>query len=450
MDYSIEKQKLYLSTMISIEDAYVQVSPIIKPIYFHTTLRRTVSYIYNYTNEYNTVPTVDQIETETGIKLKELEEKVVCNIGYKEWFLKEFEEFCRYKSIEQWLTNGPDLLSEGKYGDLEKGLKESLLISINKDIGTDYFENPKERLENMLKNEDQMLTGYKDLDYHLGGGYRRSELIIWAAGSGGGKSLIMQNQALKFAKDGKNIVYISLELKEDLVAKRMDSMVTGVNPYKIFKDIDHVDRFVKQTKLKGQYGNILIKKFPESGTDVNTLKAYLKELQIKKNIIPDVIFVDYLDLMYPTIKGINMSDTSIKDKIVSEELRSLAGTLNCVVVSASQLNRSAVGEQELDHSHIAGGLTKIQTCDSAMALFKYPSRADQYVVQFLKTRSSSGLGKKIKLTFDEDTLIITDGPEEENGFKRGIPKSSHIPEPEDTQTNSLEDRTQSIMRQIGL
>ena len=193
----------------------------------------------------------------------------------------------------------------------------------------------------------------------LFGGMNKGELNIFAGGSGSGKSLFMQNLAVNWITNGLNGVYLTLELSEGLSAMRIDSMLTNVSTKEVFKDLDTVEMKVKMAGKKA--GNLQIKYMPAQ-SNVNDVRAYLKELQIKNGWAADFLLVDYLDLLMSVSAKVSPSDLFVKDKYVSEELRNLAKELNCVFVTAPQLNRGAVDEIEFDHSHISGGLSKIQYC----------------------------------------------------------------------------------------
>ena len=147
-----------------------------------------------------------------------------------------------------------------------------------------------------------------------------------------------------------------------------------------------------------------------SGKNANDIRSYIKEYEIKTNSKVDVLLVDYLDLMMPNSRKVSPSDLFVKDKFVSEELRNLAMEMNIVFVTAAQLNRGAVEEIEFDHSHIAGGLSKIQTADNVFGIFTSRAMRERgrYQIQLMKTRSSSGVGMKIDLEFDVDSLRIRD------------------------------------------
>jgi hypothetical protein len=156
-------------------------------------------------------------------------------------------------------------------------------------------------------------------------------------------------------------------------------------------------------------------KYMPSGKTTNDIRAYLKEYEIKCGKKVDVLLVDYLDLLMPIGKKISAENLFVKDKYVSEELRNLAMEKQCVFVTAAQLNRGAVEEVEFDHSHISGGLSKIQTADNVFGIFTSRAMRERgkYQLQLMKTRSSSGVGMKIDLNFDIETLKISDCPEDE-------------------------------------
>jgi replicative DNA helicase len=153
-----------------------------------------------------------------------------------------------------------------------------------------------------------------------------------------------------------------------------------------------------------------------TGKNANDVRSYLKEYEIKTGRKVDVLLIDYLDLMSPIGQKISAENLFVKDKYVSEELRNLAMELNCVFVTASQLNRSSVEEIEFDHSHISGGISKINTADNLIGIFTSRAMRERgrYQIQLMKTRSSSGVGQKIDLGFDIDTLRIFDLEEEDD------------------------------------
>jgi hypothetical protein len=190
-------------------------------------------------------------------------------------------------------------------------------------------------------------------------------------------------------------------------------MVTGIPSRDVFKNIDDVEMKVKMIGKKS--GAFQVKYMP-SGKTANDVRSYIKEYEIKTGKRVDVLLIDYLDLLMPASTKVSAENLFIKDKYVSEELRNLAMELNTVFVTAAQLNRGAVEEIEFDHSHISGGLSKIQTADNVFGIFTSRAMRERgrYQLQLMKTRNSGGVGQKIDLEFDLDTLRISDCDEDDD------------------------------------
>jgi len=402
-EYTYDVQKLYLEMFLSDAETFIRCQNIFNPENFDQKLRKTAEFITSYVDQYKVMPEVIQVNATCGSNLEPVS---VPKENY-DWLMEEFEKFSRHKGLERAILSSADLLEKGDYGPVEKLIKDAIQISLNRDMGTDYFEDPRGRLESLKNSNGQISTGWPSVDKKLYGGFNRGELNIFAAGSGGGKSLFLANLGVNWAMAGLNVIYLTFELSEHLVSMRLDSMVTGVATREIFKNIDDVELKVKMAGKRA--GNIQIKYMP-SGKNCNDIRAYLKEYQVKKGQKPDVLLIDYLDLMMPLSVKVSPSDLFVKDKYVSEEIRNLAMETQCITVTASQLNRAAVEEVEFDHSHISGGLSKIQTADNVIGIFTSRAMKERgrYQIQFMKTRSSSGVGQKVDLEFNMDTLRISD------------------------------------------
>jgi len=409
-DYNVNIQKLYLEMFLGDAGTYMRCASIFEPESFDRKLQDQAEFIKKYVDEYKVMPEPSIVNAATGA---DLTAAMVPKENY-DWLLDEFESFSRHKALERAILKSADLIEAGDYGPVEKMIKDAVQVSLNKDMGTDYFEDPRARLEGLKNNNGQISTGWPSIDKKLYGGFNRGELNIFCAGSGGGKSLFLANMGVNWALAGLNVLYLTFELSEPLVAMRIDSMLTGIGTREIFKNLEDVELKVKMMGKKA--GNIQIKYMP-SGKNCNDIRAYLKEYHVKKGYAPDVILIDYLDLMMPLSIKVSPSDLFVKDKYVSEEIRNLAMETKCVTVTASQLNRSAVEEIEFDHSHISGGLSKIMTADNVIGIFTSRAMKERgrYQIQFMKTRSSSGVGQKVDLEFDVDTLRINDLGEEESG-----------------------------------
>jgi len=409
-NYSFDVQKLYIEMLLADAESFARAQNIFKPESFDRKLQPIAKFVKDYMDEYKVMPEVEIVNAEHDIKLKTAKD---LDPAHFNWLLDEFETFSRHKALEHAILSSADLLEKGDYAPVEDMIKEAVSVGLTRDLGTDYFEDPKGRLEALKDNNGQISTGWDNLDKKLFGGFNRGELNIFAGGSGAGKSLFLQNLAVNWSLAGLNVCYISFELSEALTAMRLDAMMTNIPTRKVFPEIDNVEMKVKMLKKKS--GNLQIKYLP-SGSTVLDIRTYLKELELKNKKKIDCILVDYLDLMMPKSKRISPADLFIKDKYVSEELRNLVVEKHCVLATASQLNRASVEEIEFDHSHISGGLSKIQTADNVIGIFTSRAMKERgrYQIQFMKTRSSSGVGQKVDLEFDVDSLRIRSLDEEES------------------------------------
>ena len=407
-EYGYDLQKLFLEFLVSNRDLAARCMNVLDAEYFDRRLRNAAEFIKNYVNEHANIPDIAQITATCGVELK-----AIGDVGteHSKWFLEEFEGFARHKALERAILTSADLLDKSQYGSVEKLIKEAVQVGLPKTFGTDYFADPKGRLEALKDNNGQLSTGWKTLDDKLYGGFNRGELNIFAGASGAGKSLFLQNLALNWANTGLNVVYFSLELSEGLCAMRMDAMLTDTPTREVFKRLEDVDLKVRINAKKA--GVLQIVQLT-NGITANDLLAWVREFQTQRKIKVDAILVDYLDLMMPASQKISVSDMFVKDKLVAEELRNMVVTEQLLLATASQLNRSAVESVEFDHSMIAGGLSKIQTADNVFGIYSTPTMRERCMVQlqFMKTRSSSAVGQKIDLSFNPDTLRISDAADD--------------------------------------
>ncbi len=396
--------------MMADAELFVRCQGIFDPTLFDRKLETAAEFMHEYAKEYSVIPEYAMVNSACHVNLVPPEEM---KEGHTNWLMDEFEAFTRHKALERAIIQSADLLEEHDYGAVEVLIKQAVQIGLARDMGTDYFYDPKTRLMAIKDTNGQVSTGWASLDHKLYGGFNRGELNIFAGASGAGKSLFLANLGVNFALNGLNVVYLTLELSEPLVAMRVDAMLTGKSTKDIFRDVDDVDLKVKMIGKKA--GMMQIKYMP-SGKSANDVRAYIREYEIKVGKKVDAILVDYLDLLMPVSKKISPENLFIKDKYVSEELRNLAVETDSIFVTAAQLNRGAVEEVEFDHSHISGGLSKIQTADNVFGIFTSRAMRERgrYQLQLMKTRNSSGVGTKIDLDFNIESLRITDAPQDED------------------------------------
>jgi len=434
-------QLTLLRTMVSDAELFTRVINIFNPENFDKSLRPVAELLKEHSDKYRTLPDSEIIKASTGIEIELLDE---VKDNRKEWFLDKFEAFTKKQELERAIVKAYELLEGGKFESIEKLVKDAVQISLTRDMGTDYFYSPSARLEKYFSSGGQVSTGWPQLDKLLHGGFSRGELNIFAGGSGSGKSLVMMNIALNWLQLGLNGVYITLELSEELTGLRTDAMLTNRSTRDIRKDISGAELFIKMVGKKS--GNYQIKALPAQ-SNINHVRAFLKEFEIASGQKLDFVMIDYLDLLMPVSAKVSPSDLFVKDKYVSEELRNLAKELGMLMVTASQLNRTAVDEIEFDHSHISGGISKINTADNVFGIFTSRSMRErgQYQLQCMKSRSSTGVGQKIELEYNVETMRISDpNPEGETSY---TPKPSPNDIMNKLKTQSVVSSTEPIIDQ---
>lgn len=408
-NYDSDIEELFIRYLISEGSLFARCIGILSSENFKDAKnKKVVEFLIDYAESYSKLPTLEQIEVATKKKLTYANDAE----DHSDWFLQEFERFSRHRQLEKAILASVDLLEQQRYGEVELKIKQAVQIGLVKDLGTDYFRDPVARLDAIRNNKGNMSTGWKTIDAKTNG-INRGELSIFAGLPGQGKSLFLQNMAVNWAFMGLNVVYITLELSENLCAMRLDAMITGTETREVIRDIETTA--IKVNNFKKTYkGNIQLKQL-RNGCTSNDIRAFIKEYEIETKNKVDAVLIDYLDLMMPGGVKVSVSDQFVKDKYVSEELRNLAIDLNVLMATASQLNRSGYEEVDFNGQNIAGGLSKINTADNVMAIYSSVAMKEsgRYQIQFIKTRSSAGVGSKVDLKYNPRSLRIEDLDESE-------------------------------------
>jgi replicative DNA helicase len=409
----LEKQKLMLSCLANSRDLMALCSGIIRPSYFDPSLKKTVRFIQEYFDKYKDVPKISAIRAESGILLDDVGEMTRAEVKYVS---EELELFCREQAVTEAVLSGPELIQKGEFGKLIEALKSATSIGLQKDLGMDYFADPEERLRKTLEAHARISTGIPELDDAIGGGVSRQELLLFAANSGGGKSMTMLNIAKNLLMQGLNGVYISLEMAEGVVSKRLDSMITHIGQEQLLKELSKVASLIE--KASDKMGKFIIKRMPENRTNVDTIRSYLQQLEQSSGFHPDFIVIDYIDIMGTTMK-ISYDNLFVKDKYVTEEVRSLGYDFDAIIISASQLGRTAIEAEKLSQAHIQGGISKIYTSDYTIGIKQDDVMRAHGEIYFdiLKSRNSSGVGRRILLGWDPISLCILSLQKKRDGLE---------------------------------
>jgi len=409
---NLKKQLKLIEYLISCPDTFSICNSIMDYEYFDPSLQPTVKFILDFYEEHGGLPKPSVIDAETDVKLKK-QKLTKADVNYT---TLEIESFCQQMAMQDAILASAELIKKGEFGEIGELIKEAQMVSIQANLGISYFSTVEERLQRLLHGNEILPTKWPTFNQKLFGGPARKELVLFAAGSGGGKSVVLSNLGLDYAELGHNVLYISLELSQDIVAQRFDSMITGFGRKDWEDHIPEIISSVKTFKNSVDVGRLDIV-YMKTETKAVEIRAYLKNYQMHYDCTPDIIIVDYLDKLAPN-KRVDGNSFDI-DKKVSEQLRQIGVDYNAAIITASQLNRSAVGEATQNHSHIAGGISKINEADTFITLYmdEVMKSSNQMNMNFQKTRNSDGVGSSVQMTFDGKTLKIHDGADNLNILK---------------------------------
>lgn len=407
------KQALLIDVLLGTPDLFALVTPIVQARYFDPEFRPLMTFVLDYQQQFKGIPSPAVVKAETGI---DINPQLVSHDVF-DYACSEFETFCKRKAIDFAIRDSVSLIEKEDYGTIEARIREAVTTSLTRNLGTDFFADPAALLERIQVGLGTPIsTGWRDLDIAIGGGVYRKDLIIFSANSGGGKSITMDNFATNLHNQKLRGVYFSFELGEELLAKRHFSIVTGVDTPQLF--IRGAEVIAKTEEIGKQAGHFLFVRMPV-GTKPSQIRAYLKEYQLKFNATPDFMVFDYMGLMGTDVH-VQTGDVYTRDKLVSEALREIGNDFDAIIVTASQQNRSAVGAVDIDHSMIAGGISKIDTCDLAISIILTDTMkaAGEIAFQLIKTRNSDGVGKNVQLKWIPRFLRIADADGEGDGNVR--------------------------------
>lgn len=437
-------EQAILKNLVYNEDYLRKVLPFLKEEYFSDRTERTIyNEITSFTENYNTTPTIEAI----GIAVKEKtnlsdDEVKGCETYLQEienhrqeqteiqWLVDKTEKFCQEKAIYNGVLRAISIL-DGKDKNQEKGaipsiLSDALAVSFDTTVGHDYLENSDERYEFYHRKEERIPF---DLDYFnkiTKGGLPKKTLNIALAGTGVGKSLFMCHMAAGAMSQGFNALYITMEMAEEKIAERIDANLLNVTLDDLV-DLpkEMYDKKVGRVREKTT-GKLIIKEYPTASASVTHFRTLLNELNLKKSFVPDIIFVDYLNICCSSrIKaGANINSYTYV-KSIAEELRGLAVEYNVPVVSATQTTRSGYGSSDpgLEDTSESFGLPA--TADFMFALISSEELEElgQIMVKQLKNRyNDPGYYKRFTVGVDRSKMKLYDI---EQSAQQGLADAGH-------------------------
>jgi len=445
-----------LRNLVFNEDYSRKVIPFIQPDYFEQRTEKVIfEEIVQFIVKYGSAITVEalNIEVENRTDLTEEQIKEIREINKslndfpveKQWLLDSTEKWCRDRAIYLALMESihiADGNNDKKNRDaIPSILSDALAVSFDNNIGHDYLQNYEERYEFYHKKEDKIEFDLEYFNKITKGGLPNKTLNIALAGTGVGKSLFMCHMASSVLLQGRNVLYITLEMAEERIAERIDANLLNV-PIQNITDLsknmfeNKVSNIAKKTQ-----GTLIIKEYPTASAHSGHFKALLNELSLKKSFRPDIIFIDYLNICASSrYKGNSNINSYTFVKAIAEELRGLAVEFNVPIVSATQTTRSGYGSSDVELTDTSESFGLPATADLMFALISTEEleQLGQIMVKQLKNRYNDptiykrfivGIDRaKMRLYDCEQTAqkdILDSGQDEEyNDYEDKKPKKS--------------------------
>ena len=397
-------EQVIFSSLLYREDYGRKVIPFLKSEYFQDPSDRVLfDLIDNYVGKYNRFPNKEALAIELGNisinqqtydsaneTLSSLQNNETTDL---DWLTDQTEKFCQEKAVYNALMKSIQIL-DGKDEKLNKGmvpqlLAESLAVSFDTNIGHDYFDDAAGRYEYYIRTEDRIPFALHYMNLITKGGFAKKTLNILMAGTNVGKSLAMCNFAASNLLMGKNVLYITMEMAEEEIAKRIDANVLDI-PMDDFEKLPENIFQKKIERIKGKTaGKLIVKEYPTSSAGAANFRHLLNELRLKKNFTPDIIYIDYLNIcMSSRVKQGGSVNSYTYIKAIAEELRALAVEFNAPIVSATQTTRGGFSNSDMDITDISESFGLAATADFLVGLITSEElqSLNQLMVKQLKNR----------------------------------------------------------------
>jgi replicative DNA helicase len=432
-----------LRNLLCNEEYYRKVVPFLKPEYFQDYTERVLyEEIQDFSTKYDKLPTkevlilslqerndlTEDVYKEGAKKIQEFTEEWID----KDWLVNSTEKWCKDRAIYNALLQsikiadgeGDEKISRGAIPSI---LQEALAVSFDEYIGHDYVDNVEQRYEYYHKEESKIPFDLEKFNLITKGGLPNKTLNVALAGTGVGKSLFMCHCAAFCISQGKNVLYITLEMSEEKIAERIDANLLNVN----IKDINSIPETIFTSRVKEigrkTQGKLIIKEYPTAAAHAEHFKALLSDLSLKKDFRPDIIFIDYLNICASSRYKGHVVNSYSYVKAIAEELRGLAVENDIPIVSATQTTRSGFGNSDVDLTDTSESFGLPATADFMFALIATEEleQSGRIMVKQLKNRYNDtifhkrftvGIDRaKMKLYNVEDSEgaeLVTEAPEE--------------------------------------
>lgn len=414
MKLTPEQQKLVISLLLSDNSLYSRAKPCLRPEYFSAEFQPTIQFVEDYTNKYNAIPLMEQVNVETGMNYVAVPQ-ISKNPMQQQSVLDMVNDFCKTQALNLAVIEGSKRIAAGDTETIMDLIKEAQRVGVRRDYGINFWDEQDVWLNQTAAMSGSVKTGWNLLDDNIGGGFSWGELEIIASPSGGGKSLALANLGLSFSMRGYNVIYFTLELAKELVGKRIFSMHSGI-PYSDLKgklDAAIETEQALRKDMNANLGMFRLVNLPQRSS-VSEIDSRVREMEIEFGRQFQIIIVDYADLMAPRDKRIDPNNINQTGKYIIEELRGWAKDLRTaqglptLCLTASQVGKDSMSEMDLNMNNLSGSAWKINTADLIFSVRtnKVMRENGKYELKILKNRNGGGLDNTFKISYNPQTLLM--------------------------------------------
>lgn len=437
----MKTEELILKNLILNKPYFEKVFPFIKPDYFDIyNFQKIFSTLQDFSSKYQKQPSIEAlqllVEKRTDLSDQSHSEiqDILSNLKLdkrtdEEWLISETEKFCKNQALYGAIRESISILEEekaGNKGNIPKLVSDALAVSFDKSVGHDFLEDYAKRHEFYNREEEKIGFDIEMLSKITDGGFPKKSMIVFLATTGGGKSLVKCHLAANALLSGKNVLYITAELSEERVANRIDANILGMNLKDVKKlSLPELEKKIRHFKEKTT-GKLIIKEYPTGAANSNHFRHLINEVRLKKNFVPDIVCLDYLNICASSrIKQYGSVNSYSMVKSIAEEVRGLAMEYNFLLITSSQFNRNAYGSSDVDLQDTSESMGLTHTADAVFGLISSEEleESGKIIMKQLKNRfGDMSINKKFmvgidrsKMTLynlDNSTIIGTEIPEQ--------------------------------------
>ena len=424
-------EKTILENLILNEEYSRKVIPYIKEEYFSTKIEKTLFHIIKeFINEYNNMPTKDIVKISLGDRSditedehkesKEFVDTLIIKEDNFDWLVDQTEKFCKDKAVYNAIMESIHII-DGKSINTENAipeiLSEALSFSFDAHIGHDYIEDSDDRYDFYHKTESRVPFDLEFFNIITNGGTPQKTLNVILAGTGVGKSLFMCHHAANCLTQNKNVLYITLEMAEERIAERIDANLMDIT----MDELRELPREIYKKKLNRATGKIsgklIVKEYPTATANANHFRILIDELKMKRKFIPDIIFIDYLNICASSrLRTGGNVNTYQYVKSIAEELRGLAVENNLPIFTATQTNRQGFSNTDVGLEDTSESFGLPATADFMFAFISTEELEEQgqVLIKQLKNRYNDAFSnKKFVVGITRAKMKLTDVKKEE-------------------------------------